>query len=137
VRPRVAARSRSPQTCRTRAAGKPELPPFAQVYYDGSAQSVAFGFAPDRSLSRCSSVPSGRTSRTGRAVRGRVSAERGGTEQFVSAGVRYAFTRRCVSPYVLGLAVRQGMSTHCHPRGDDERASMPVGGDNHPRRSPA
>ena len=74
-----------------------------QTYYDGSAQSVAFGFAPSRSLTV---LVSGERSH----VQDRValyeygySAERGGTEQFVSAGVRYAFfARKRFSPYLVG-----------------------------------
>lgn len=81
-----------------------------QIYYDGTAQSVAFGFSPSRSLTVL--VSAERThieDRIGFYEYG-FSAERGGTEQFVSGGVRYAFlTRRRVSPYVLG-GIGRGIS---------------------------
>jgi hypothetical protein len=74
-----------------------------QTYYDGTAQSVAFGFSPNRSLTV---IVSGERSH----VQDRValyedgySAERGGTEQFVSGGVRYAFfARKRFAPYLVG-----------------------------------
>jgi hypothetical protein len=74
-----------------------------QVHYDGTVQSVAFGFAPDRSLTVL--VTAERSSIDDRVslYDDGYSAERGSTDQFVSAGVRYAFlTRRRLSPYVLG-----------------------------------
>ena len=74
-----------------------------QTYYRGTVQTVAFGFAPTRSLTLLVSA-------TRSSVRDRIQqyddgydAERGGTEQFVSGELRYAFLpRRRVSPYVLG-----------------------------------
>lgn len=74
-----------------------------QVYYDGSAQSVAFGFSPNRSLTVLVSAERTHIQDRVALYEDGYSAERGGTEQFVTGGVRYAFlTRRRVAPYVLG-----------------------------------
>jgi len=73
-----------------------------QVHYHGSAQSVAFGFAPSRNLTLL--VGAQRSSVDDRITRyeNGVDSERGGTEQLVTAEVRYAFfTSQRVSPYVL------------------------------------
>lgn len=83
-----------------------------QVYYDGSAQSVAFGFSPNRSLTVLVSAERTHIQDRVALYEYGYSAERGGTEQFVTGGVRYAFlTRRRVSPYVLG-GIGRGIS---HP----------------------
>ena len=73
-----------------------------QLYYEGHAGSVAFGFAPNRSLTVLVSVQRVSThDRGGQYQDG--YRERGSTEQFVSGEVRYAFlTHWRVSPYVLG-----------------------------------
>lgn len=81
-----------------------------QVYYDGSAQSVAFGFSPNRSLTVLVSAERTHIQDRVALYEYGYSAERGGTEQFVTGGVRYAFlTRRRVSPYVLG-GIGRGIS---------------------------
>lgn len=73
-----------------------------QVYYRGSVQSLAFGFAPTRSLTLfVHAERSHIDDRITQYVDGD-SAERGGTDRFLGGGVRYAFfTRRRVSPYLL------------------------------------
>jgi len=74
-----------------------------QVYYDGSVQSVAFGFAPNRSLTLLVSAERSSIQDRIEQYEDGYSAERGGTEQFVSGQVRYAFlTRWRVHPYVVG-----------------------------------
>lgn len=81
-----------------------------QVYYDGNAQSVAFGFSPNRSLTVLVSAERTHIQDRVALYEYGYSAERGGTEQFVTGGVRYAFlTRRRVSPYVLG-GIGRGIS---------------------------
>ena len=74
-----------------------------QLSYDGRVQSVAFGFAPSRSLTLLVTAEQSHIQDSFEQYVDGYSAERGGTEQFVSAEVRGAFfTRRRVSPYVLG-----------------------------------
>jgi hypothetical protein len=74
-----------------------------QVYYRGSMQSVAFGFAPTRSLTVLVSAERSYVQDTIDRFEDGYGFERGGTEQFVSGEVRYAFlTRKRVSPYVIG-----------------------------------
>ena len=74
-----------------------------QVSYRGTVQSIAFGFAPTRSLTLLVSAERSYVAdKIERYVDGYAS-ERGGTEHFVSAELRYAFLRRKrVSAYVLG-----------------------------------
>jgi hypothetical protein len=73
------------------------------LYYDGTEQSVAFGFAPSRSLTLLVGAERSHIQDEIELYDDGYAAERGGTEQFVSAELRYAFlTRRRVSPYVLG-----------------------------------
>ena len=74
-----------------------------QVYYRGSMQSIAFGFAPTRSLTLLVSVERSYVADEIERYEDGYASERGGTEQFVSVGLRYAFfPRKRVSPYVLG-----------------------------------
>jgi hypothetical protein len=74
-----------------------------QIYYRGSMQSVAFGFAPTRSLTVLVSAERSYVEDTIDRFEDGYGFERGGTEQFVSGQVRYAFfTRKRVSPYVIG-----------------------------------
>ena len=73
-----------------------------QLYYEGRAESVAFGFAPNRSLTVLVSLQRVSTQDRGPYEQWYLP-ERGSTEQFLSGEVRYAFlTRRRLSPYVLG-----------------------------------
>jgi hypothetical protein len=74
-----------------------------QVYYRGSMQSIAFGFAPTRSLTLLVSAERSYVRDTIEQYEDGYAFERGGTERFVSVEVRYAFLlSRRVSPYVLG-----------------------------------
>jgi hypothetical protein len=74
-----------------------------QVYYRGSIQSVAFGFAPTRSLTLLVSAERSYVRDEIEQYADGYAFERGGTEQFVSAELRYAFFRnKRISPYVLG-----------------------------------
>ena len=78
--------------------------------YRGSMQSVAFGFAPTRNITLLvSGEQSYIPTKVDRYENG-YSAERGGTERFVSAELRYAFLPdKRVSPYVLG-GIGRGLS---------------------------
>jgi hypothetical protein len=74
-----------------------------QVYYRGSMQSISFGIAPTRSLTLLVSAERSYISDTIELYEDGYSSERGGTEQFVGAELRYAFfPSKRVSPYVLG-----------------------------------
>lgn len=74
-----------------------------QVYYSGSMQSIAFGFAPTRSLTLLVRVERSYVADEIERYEDGYAAERGGREQFLSGEVRYAFLpSRRVSPYVLG-----------------------------------
>lgn len=74
-----------------------------QTYYRGSVQSVAFGFAPTRSLTLLVSAERSHIGDTIEQYDDGYAFERGGTEQFVSAELRYAFLpRKRVSPYFVG-----------------------------------
>lgn len=74
-----------------------------QVYYRGDAQSVAFGFAPTRHLTLLISVERSHVRDEIDVYDDGYGFERGGTEQFVSGELRYAFlTDKRVSPYVVG-----------------------------------
>ena len=74
-----------------------------QVYYDGSMQSFSFGFAPTRSLTLLVSAERSYVADKIELYEDGFGSERGGTEQFVSGEVRYAFfPSKRVSAYVLG-----------------------------------
>jgi hypothetical protein len=74
-----------------------------QISYVGSTVSAAFGFAPSRSLTLLLSVERSHVRDEIERFDDGYAFERGGTEVFVSAEVRYAFlARRRVSPYVVG-----------------------------------
>lgn len=74
-----------------------------QVYYHGSMQSIAFGFAPTRSLTLLVGAERSYVADKIERYPDGYASERGGTEQFVSAEVRYEFLpRKRVSAYVLG-----------------------------------
>src|SRR5262245_58581462 len=78
-----------------------------QVYYRGSMQSVAFGFAPTRKFSLLVSLERSHVRDEIEQFEDGYAFERGGTEEFVSAELRYAFLpRKRASPYVLGGAGR-------------------------------
>jgi hypothetical protein len=94
---RTASAFRQPQFSLEGAAG-------VQLGYDGgSLQSASFGFAPTRSLTLLLSAERTHIPTKVRSYEHVWSAERGGTVQFVSAEVRYAFLAgRRISPFVLG-----------------------------------
>jgi hypothetical protein len=74
-----------------------------QVYYRGNVQSIAFGFAPTRSLTLLVSAERSYVQDTIQPDVDGYGFERGGTEKFVSVEFRYAFfPSKRVSPYVLG-----------------------------------
>lgn len=74
-----------------------------QLAYVGSTVSAAFGFAPTRSLTLLLGVERAHIRDKTEQIEGGYAFERGGTEMFVSAELRYAFLpSRRVSPYVLG-----------------------------------
>lgn len=78
-----------------------------QISYVGSTLSGAFGFAPTRNLTMLVSVERSHVRDEIDQFDDGYGFERGGTETFVSAELRYAFlARRRVSPYVLGGAGR-------------------------------
>jgi hypothetical protein len=91
-----AAESRVPRFSVEGAAG-------LQVHYSGSMQSIAFGFAPTRSLTLLVSAERSHVADRIEFYADGYASERGGTEQFLSAEVRYAFLpSKRMSPYVVG-----------------------------------
>lgn len=81
-----------------------------QVHYHGSTQSIALGLAPGRSLTLLLSAERSYVADRIERYEDGYSSERGGTEHFFSAGVRYAFLpARRVSPYALG-GIGRGIS---------------------------
>jgi hypothetical protein len=72
----------------------------AQLQYTGTIQSVAFGFAPTRSLTLLISAERSRTDDEIEFYPDGYASERGGLVEFVSAELRYAFfANKRVSPY--------------------------------------
>ena len=73
-----------------------------EIYYSGHAESLAFGFAPSRSLTLLVIAHQSHTEDEIDFYENGYDTERGGTERFVGAELRYAFfSRKRVSPYVL------------------------------------
>ena len=73
-----------------------------QVYYTGHALSVAFGFAPSRSLTLLVTAQRSHTEDEVDFFVDGYGAERGTTEQFIAGELRYAFfPRKRVAPYLL------------------------------------
>ncbi|MCC7007678.1 MAG: hypothetical protein IT184_02570 [Acidobacteria bacterium] len=78
-----------------------------QISYVGSTVSAALGFAPTRRLSLLVTVERSHVRDEIEQLEDGYAFERGGTETFVSAELRYAFlAERRVSPYVVGGAGR-------------------------------
>jgi hypothetical protein len=78
-----------------------------QLDYTGTIQSVAFGFAPTRSLTLLIGAERSRTEDEIEFYSDGYGSERGGRVEFFSAEVRYAFfASKRVSPYVVGGAGR-------------------------------
>jgi hypothetical protein len=73
-----------------------------QLSYTGTIQSVAFGFAPTRSLTLLVGAERSRTEDEIEFFPDGYASERGGLVEFVSAELRYTFlANRRVSPYVV------------------------------------
>jgi hypothetical protein len=73
-----------------------------QLDYTGTIQSVAFGFAPTRSLTLLVGAERSRTEDKIELFPGGFSSERGGVVEFVSAELRYAFfANKRLSPYAV------------------------------------
>jgi opacity protein-like surface antigen len=76
-----------------------------QLDYTGTIQSVAFGFAPTRSLTFLIGAERSRTDDEIEFYPDGYASERGGRVEFVSAELRYAFfANKRVSPYLVGGA---------------------------------
>ena len=92
------------------AAGRPELrwsiegAAGVQLSYTGTMQSIAFGFAPSRSLTLLIGAERSRTEDEIEFFPDGYASERGGEVEFVSVELRYAFfANKRVSPYgVIG-----------------------------------
>jgi hypothetical protein len=73
-----------------------------QLQYTGTIQSVAFGFAPTRSLTLLIGAERSRTDDEIEFYSDGYASERGGLVEFVSAELRYAFfANKRVSPYAV------------------------------------
>jgi hypothetical protein len=93
--PAAAPAAREPRFSLEAAAG-------LETYYTGHAESLAFGFAPSRSLTLLVIAHQSHTQDEIEFYPDGYATERGGTERFVAAELRYAFfSRKRVSPYVL------------------------------------
>jgi hypothetical protein len=80
-----------------------------QIQYSGTIQSIAFGFAPSRSLTLLVGAERSRTEDEIEYYIDGYSAERGGVVEFVSAELRYAFFSNArISPYGV-FGVGRGM----------------------------
>ena len=80
-----------------------------QLYYTGTIQSVAVGFAPTRSLTLLVGAERSRTDDEITFYPDGYSSTRGGRIEFISAEVRYAFfASKRISPYVVG-GIGRGM----------------------------
>jgi hypothetical protein len=96
-----------------------------QLDYTGTIQSVAFGFAPTRSLTLLIGAERSRTDDKIEFYPGGFASERGGLVEFVSAELRYAFVaNRRVSPYAVagtGRGVERPNVNDFFPYGVDRR----------------
>ncbi len=73
-----------------------------QLAYTGTIQSIAFGFAPTRSLTLLISAERSRTEDKIEYYSDGYASERGGLVEFVSGELRYAFfANKRVSPYAV------------------------------------
>lgn len=96
-----------------------------QPDYTGTIQSVAFGFAPTRSLTLLIGAERSRTEDEIEFYPGGFSSERGGLVEFVSAELRYAFFANSrVSPYAVvgtGRGVERPNVNKFFPEGIDRK----------------
>ena len=94
-----------------------------QLGYTGTIQSVAFGFAPTRSLTLLVGAERSRTDDEIEFYPDGYASERGGLVEFVSAELRYAFiASRRVSPYAVvgaGRGVERPNVNEFFPHGID------------------
>ena len=94
-----------------------------QLHYSGTIQSVAFGFAPTRSLTLLIGAERSRTEDEIELYSDGYSSERGGLVEFVSAELRYAFfANKRVSPYAVvgtGRGVERPNVNRLFPHGVD------------------
>ena len=99
-----------------------------QLGYTGTIQSVAFGFAPTRSLTLLIGAERSRTEDEIEFYPDGYASERGGVVEFVSAELRYAFfaTKR-VSPYAVvgtGRGVERPNVNELFPHGVDRKIAV-------------
>ena len=104
-----------------------------QIQYTGTIQSVAFGFAPTRSLTILISAERSRTEDEVEFYSDGYSSTRGGRVEFVSGEVRYAFfARKRISPYVvagIGRGMERPNVNELFPYGVDRKiAAIYYGG---------
>jgi opacity protein-like surface antigen len=96
-----------------------------QLSYTGTIQSVAFGFAPTRSLTLLIGAERSRTDDEIEYYADGYASERGGLVEFVSAELRYAFfANRRVSPYAVvgaGGGVERPNVNEFFPHGIDRK----------------
>jgi hypothetical protein len=94
-----------------------------QLHYTGTIQSVAFGFAPTRSLTLLIGAERSRTDDEIEFYADGYASERGGLVEFVSGELRYAFfANRRVSPYAVvgaGRGVERPNVNEFFPHGTD------------------
>jgi hypothetical protein len=94
-----------------------------QIQYTGTLQSVAVGFAPTRSLTLLVSAERSRTEDEITFYPDGYAAERGGTVEFVSGELRYAFfANKRVSPYAvvgMGRGIERPNVNELFPHGVD------------------
>ena len=94
-----------------------------QLAYTGTIQSVAFGFAPTRSLTLLIGAERSRTEDEIEFYHDGYASERGGRVEFVSAELRYAFFANTrVSPYAVagtGRGVERPNVNEFFPHGVD------------------
>ena len=96
-----------------------------QLASTGSLQSIAFGFAPTRTLTLLIGAERSRTEDEIEFYPDGYAAERGGLVEFVSAELRYAFfARKRVSPYAVvgtGRGVERPNVNEFFPYGVDRK----------------
>lgn len=96
-----------------------------QLQYTGTIQSVAFGFAPTRSLTLLIGAERSRIDDKIEFYPDGYASERGGLVEFVSGELRYAFlANRRVSPYAVvgaGRGVERPNVNEFFPYGVDRR----------------
>jgi hypothetical protein len=99
-----------------------------QLQYTGTIQSVAFGFAPTRSLTLLLGAERSRTDDEIEFYPDGYASERGGRVEFVSAELRFAFfANRRVSPYAVagtGGGVERPNVNEFFPHGVDRKIAV-------------